>query len=70
MAVQLKIDYEKLVELVEQLSEAEQKDLIVRLLTQRAHRRSLTIEERIQLLDAAKLNNPINEEPSIRREHW
>lgn len=70
MAVQLDIEFEKLAELVEQLSETEQKHLIARLLNQRAAIRALTAEEKIQLLDAAKLNNPINEMPSIRREDW
>jgi hypothetical protein len=70
VAVQLDIEFEKLAELVEQLSETEQKHLIARLLNQRAAIRALTAEEKIQLLDAAKLNNPINEMPSIRREDW
>ncbi len=70
MAVQLNIEYEKLIELVEQLPEERQKELITRLLTRRADQRTLTKEEKIQLLDAAKLSVPINEEPSIRRVDW
>ncbi len=70
MAIQLSIDYSELVELVEQLSEEQQKDLITQILTQRARHRSLTSEEKIQLLDAAKLHNPVNESPSIRRVDW
>jgi hypothetical protein len=70
MAVQLDIEYENLVQLVQQLSDDEQKRLIERILSQRAAVRPLTVEEKIQLLDAAKLNNLINEMPSIRREDW
>jgi hypothetical protein len=70
MAVQLSIDYEKLIELVEQLPEEQQKDLIARLLTQRSRQRALTAGEKIQLLDVAKLHNPIKEEPSVRRVDW
>ena len=67
---QLRIEFEKLVELVEQLSEDQQRDLIARLLTQRARQQSLTAEEKIQLLDTAKLNVRVNEEPSVRRIDW
>ena len=70
MAVQLDIEYRKLIELVEQLSEEQQKNLITRLLTRRARQRPLTTEEKIQLLDAAKLSVAINEEPSVRRVDW
>ena len=70
MAVQLSIEYEKLVELVEQLSEEQQRDLIRRLLLKRAEQRELTKEEKIQLLDASKLSIPVNEEPSVRRVDW
>ena len=70
MALQLPIRYEQLVELVEQLSEEQQKDLIKRLLTRQAQQRPLTVEEKLKLLDAVKLNVPVNEEPSIRRVDW
>jgi hypothetical protein len=70
MAVQLSIEYEKLVELVEQLSEEQQRDLIRRLLLKRAEQRELTKEEKIQLLDASKLSIPVKEEPSVRRVDW
>ena len=70
MAVQLEIDYTQLMRLVEQLPEAEQKKLIVHILTYRAQQRSLTVEEKIQLLEAAYLHNPIHESPSPRREDW
>ncbi len=70
MALQLPIRYEQLVELVEQLSEEQQKDLVKRLLTRQAQQRPLTVEEKLKLLDAVKLNVPVNEEPSIRRVDW
>ncbi len=70
MAVQLKIDYEQLIELVEQLPEEQQKTLIVRVLARRAEQRPLTVDEKLQLLDAATLSNPMNEAPSVRREDW
>jgi hypothetical protein len=70
MTVQLNIEYDKLVELVKQLSKAQQKDLIARLLTEQAQNRLLTAEEKIQLLDAAQLDNAVYEEPSVRREDW
>jgi hypothetical protein len=70
MSVQLLIHYEQLLELVEQLSAEEQNDLIRRLLQRQSRQRPLTIEEKLQLLDAVKLDVAINEEPSIRRENW
>ena len=70
MVVQLPIQYEQLAELVEQLSEEQQKDLIKRMLTRQARQRPLTVEEKLKLLDAAKLDVAIREEPSIRRVDW
>jgi len=70
MALQLNIEYSDVVELVEQLSEEQQRDLITQILTHRARQRPLTPEEKIQLLDAAKLYNPVNETPSVRRTDW
>ncbi|RMF79285.1 MAG: hypothetical protein D6737_11955 [Chloroflexi bacterium] len=70
MALQLPIRYEQLIELVEQLSEEQQKDLIKRLLARQAQQHPLTIEEKLKLLDAVKLDVAINEEPSIRRIDW
>lgn len=64
------IQYEQLVELVEQLSEEEQQDLLRRLLTRRGQPSPLTVTEKLQLLDAVKLNLAVNEEPSIRRVDW
>lgn len=70
MALQLPIQYEQLVDLVQQLSEEQQKDLIRRLLALQAQQRPLSIEEKLKLLDAVKLDVPINEEPSVRRVDW
>jgi len=70
MAIQLNIDYSELVELVEQLSEAQQKDLIAQILTHQARQRPLTADEKIQLLDTAKIHNPVNQSPSIHRSDW
>jgi hypothetical protein len=70
MVMQLKVNYEQIIELVDQLSEEQQKALIVRLLTDHAAQRPLTAEEKIQLLDAAKLSNPMRQNPSPRREDW
>lgn len=74
MTLQLPIRYEQLVELVDQLSEEQQQDLMKRLLrrdmTRHAQQRPLTVEEKLRLLDAIKLDVAINEEPSIRRVDW
>ncbi len=70
MALQLPIEYDQLIELVEQLSAEQQNDLVQRLLTRQAQQRALSVEEKLQLLDALKLDTAINEEPSIRRVDW
>lgn len=70
MALRLPIEYEQLLELVEQLSEEQQRDLTKRLLARQAQQRPLTIEEKLKLLHAVKLDVAINEEPSVRREDW
>lgn len=70
MALQLPIKYEQLVELIEQLSEEQKKDLMKRLLAHEAQQRPLTIEEKLRLLDAIKLDVAISEEPSVRRVDW
>jgi hypothetical protein len=69
MGVQLEITYEKLLELINQLSEDKQRDLISHLL-QQAEKRKLTPEEKLALYHASIMTVPINEEPSIRREDW
>ncbi len=70
MALHLPIQYEQLVELVEQLSDEQQRDLIKRLLSHQAQQRPLTVEEKLRLLDAVQLDVAINEEPSVRRVDW
>ncbi len=70
MAVQLRIEYDQLVELVEQLSDEQQKQLIARLLTKHAQQKPLTAEEKIQLFEAAQIRRQVNETPSPRREDW
>lgn len=70
MAVQLKIEYDQLAELVEQLPEDQRQRLIAHLLTRTRHERPLTAEEKIQLFEAAQLSNAVNETPSPSREDW
>jgi hypothetical protein len=70
MALQLAINYEQLLELVEQLTKDQQQDLMQRLLARHAQGGALTIEEKLSLLDAAKIDNPVNEAPSVRRADW
>ena len=69
MAVQLNIPYETLIELVEQLPDEQQQTLLERLLEKKKER-PLSTEEKINLLDAAKLSIPVKNNPSIRREDW
>lgn len=68
MAVQLTIPYETLVELIDQLPEAEQSELLDRLLQRR--QRPRTADQWIRDFHASILSVEINEEPSIRREDW
>lgn len=70
MAVQLSIDYDQLVELVEQLSEEQQQALIAQLLADKTSQHPLTADEKIQLLDSAKIRNAVNQSPSIHRSDW
>lgn len=69
MPVQLTIPYETLVELVEQLPEAEQEALIERLLSGK-QARAMSPAERLTAYHASILSVPLREEPSIRREDW
>ncbi len=69
-ALQMVINYEQVIELVDQLTDEQQKKIIAHLLTQHAKHRPLTLDEKIQLLDAAKITRPVNQSPSIRREDW
>jgi hypothetical protein len=69
MAVQLKIPYETVLNLVEQLPEEQKHELLTRLLNN-AENRPLTKEEKKTLYHSSILSIPVNEEPSIRREDW
>lgn len=70
MALPQPIPYTQLIELVAQLPEEQQQDLIKRLLTRRAHQNPLSIEEKLQLLDAVKVHGAVDQEPSVRRVDW
>ncbi len=70
MAMRLSIEYEQLIELVEQLSETQRQDLLARLLAQSTNVHSLTPAEKIKRLKSAQIHQPVNETPSIRREDW
>ena len=70
MAVLLRIEYDQLVDLVEQLPYEQQKQLIARLLVKQADKRPLTADEKIALLHAAQIDGAVNETPSPRREDW
>lgn len=61
--------YEKIVELVDQLSPQEQNDLLTHLL-ELARQRELTAQEKIKLLRAAQINAEVNQEPSPHRADW
>ncbi len=66
-ALQMVINYDQVIELVDQLTDEQQKQIIAHLLTHHAKQRPLTVDEKIQLLDAAKITRPVNESASIRR---
>lgn len=70
MSVQLNVDYQQIVELVQQLSHDEQDNLIDQILARRFEERSLSVEEKLRLFDAAKIHTAVNETPSVRREDW
>ena len=70
MAVQLRIPYDTLRELVKQLPPDEREQLLSELLQSISSERPLTKKERYVLLDAMKSNQKVQETPSIRRENW
>jgi hypothetical protein len=61
------IRYQDVVQLVDELTPAEQQALLIHL-QERTH--NLTNEERKALFRASILNVPLAEEPSPRREDW
>lgn len=68
--VQLQLDFEQVVDLVEQLPEYQRKQLITRLLPEPIVQSKLSLEEKLRRLDEAILDNPVLENPSPRREDW
>lgn len=64
------VEFEQVMELVEQLSESEQKALFLRLL-QKTNRDLLNVEERSVLFDAMQVDlGAVSPEYSDRREDW
>jgi hypothetical protein len=70
MSAQIHVEYEQIVDLVEQLPAEQQNELIARVLKHRAETRPLTAEEKIRLLESIQIDNAINEQPSARRADW
>ena len=70
MTIHLPLQFEQVVDLVEQLSEQQQQILIQRLLARNTEMRPLTPAEKIRLFDASKLHNRVLETPSPRRVDW
>lgn len=70
MAVQLKIPYDTLRDLVRQLPSDERDHLLSELLHDVSKQRPLNKEEKLALLDTMKLSHKVRETPSIRREDW
>jgi hypothetical protein len=68
--VQLQLDFEQVVDLVEQLPEVQRQQLIIRLLAEPIVQPEWSLEEKLRRLDAAILDNPVLENPSPRREDW
>jgi hypothetical protein len=68
--VQLQLDYEQVLDLVEQLPKVQREHLVARLLAQPVIQPELTLEEKLRRLDEAILDNPVLENPSPRREDW
>jgi hypothetical protein len=69
MAVQLRISYETLVALIEQLSDEQRQDLLRRL-RERGGQQRLTADDRLRMLQAAQIDQVVKEEPPPRREDW
>ena len=70
MAVQLTIEFEKLVELVDQLP-TEQQQYLVQHITEQSHQRELTPKEKIELLNSTVHDlGEISPDFSFRRDDW
>jgi hypothetical protein len=70
MTIHLPLQFQQVVDLVDQLSEQEQQILIQRLLARNTEMSPLTPAEKIRLFDASKLHNRVLETPSPRRADW
>ena len=69
MAVQLKIPYETLRELVKQLNDEQKRDL-AKFVSNLTGEHTLTSDERKAFYHSSISSIPVNEEPSIHREDW
>ncbi len=70
MAVQLTIEFEKLVELVDQLP-TEQRQYLVQHITEQSKQRELTPKEKIDLLNSTVRDlGDVSPDFSFRREDW
>jgi hypothetical protein len=65
--VQMRISYHTLLELVDQLTDAQREALLAHL---KSTTGQMSADERIAMFRAGMMNNPVNEEPSVRREDW
>jgi hypothetical protein len=69
MGVQPDIPYDTLLDLIDQLSEDQKRDLLQRLKKMFASREQ-SYDEWTKLLRSAQVDAPVAEEPSPRREDW
>jgi hypothetical protein len=70
MALQLTLEYETLIELVDQLSEAQQQDLLQRL-QEKVNHRELSREDKRALLNAMAIDlGEVSPDYSDRRADW
>jgi hypothetical protein len=65
MALQLKISYDDLLELVKQLSKEQQLELL-----QYLQHEILTREQKLKILQSAQIHVDVRQDPSDRREDW
>ena len=70
MTINLPIQFSQLVDLIDQLTPEEHAALLTHLISRDIEQAELSPEERIQLLDAAKIHTDIQVVPSVRRVDW
>jgi hypothetical protein len=72
MGVQLTVNYEQVIELVEQLTQEQQQALAAQILARQNQQRPLTAEEKMQILRAARVHIQADQpvDMSDRREDW